>query len=99
MKNSIEKSAKRFYAILWRVATFLLSPLRRSLLWMGQTIPTNQTDLPETTLKLIASNLLVCSDHTIKQVLVYMSPTEKEKIEFYLREALAEKDTHNNVQI
>ena len=66
---------------------------------MGQAIPTNQTDLPEATLKLIANNLLVCSDHTIKQVLIYMSPTEKEKIEFYLREALAEKDTNNNVQI
>lgn len=66
---------------------------------MGQAIPTNQRDLPEETLRLIASNLLVCSDHTIKQVLVYMSPTEKEKIEFYLREALAEKNTQNNAQI
>ena len=66
---------------------------------MEQAIPTNQRDLPEETLKLIASNLLVCSDHTVKQVLIYMSPTEKEKIEFYLREALAEKDIQNNAQI
>lgn len=90
MKNSIETLGSRLYAILWKGATFLLSPLRRFLLWMGQTIPTNEQDLPECTLKQIAKNLLVCSDHTIKQVLIYMSPTEKEKIEFYLREALAE---------
>ena len=65
---------------------------------MGQTIPTNEQDLPERILKQIAKNLLVCSDHTIKQVLIYMSPTEKEKIEFYLREALAENSDENRAQ-
>ena len=47
----------------------------------------NKERLSEKTLKKISENLLVCSDHTTKQVLLYMTEAEKKKIQDYINKA------------
>lgn len=44
----------------------------------------NKKRLSEKTLQKISENLLVCSDHTTKQVLLYMTELEKQKIIDYM---------------
>ena len=47
----------------------------------------NKKRLSEKTLKKISENLLVCSDHTVRQVLLYMTEAEKKKIQDYIDKA------------
>ena len=44
----------------------------------------------EKTLKQIAKNLLVCSNYTQKQVLLYMPEVEKAKIKLYMESYLSQ---------